>query len=348
MNERADAMDDRPNYRPVARLLPVLLCLFALVVGTGCRATRPMLLPIVGSAGEVAGQWDDLDIYLIDPIGGGDTVRLTDTPDLMETDPDINRDRTWVVYVQRSVTDGRHVLDYPDDAIVDPHPVGESSFPFPSKLIVSNTSGSEQRVLYSSDRLIFTPVWSHDGKRVAFTEVDGEGRLEVKLINADGSGLETLGYGSSPSWRIDDEAIFYSTLDRPDAEKGDLQLRELRTGLIHDLGLAGTGHTNLRAGVSVAFVPPAYSRRNETIWLFDANGHRRRLTDPNEHQHDLQPVFFGSEGNLVFTRYNSDNGMHQLMHVHRNTQDRVAEPVAQPATHCFTRGGLWVARYYPR
>ena len=302
----------------------------------GCKIARPMVLPVVGSMGEVDGQWDDLDIYLIDPDGGGEAVRVTDTPELMETDPDLNRDRTELVYVVREVTpDGLPVL-------------GRKAAPMPSEIVVSQTDGFGHRVIHQSDSMCFTPVWSHDGKRIAFTEMDDEWRLEVKIINADGSGLQTLGYGSGPSWRKDDGALFYSSIDRYSATEGNLQLRELGNGVIHELGLPGTGHTNLRSGVSVAYSSTPYSRRNETIWLLSANGGQFRLTDPAAHEHDLQPVFFDMEGELVFTRHNDEHGTYQLMIIHRATEDRVAAPIAQPTPFCITRGGLWVAKYYPR
>jgi Tol biopolymer transport system component len=309
----------------------------ALLAGAGCKAVRPLTLPVVGSMGDPGnGQlWDDLDIYLIDPAGGS-AVRVTNTPDLMETDPDLNRDRDRLVYVRRAANPGAYsVFESPTS-------------PTPSHVVTCGPDGTGERVLHESPSLCLTPVWSHDGKRIAFTEMNNEGRFEVRLINADGSGLQTLGYGSSPSWRKDDRAVFYSSLDRPDATEGTLQLRELGSGVIHSVGLPGTGHTNLRAGVSIAYTSTPYSRRNESVWLMDANGGQFRLTDPGESEHDLQPVFFGSEGDLVFTRFDDAQDTYRLMTIHRRTEDRVATLIDQPAPVCFTRGGLWVARHYPR
>lgn len=323
---------------------PSRLCRLAACIGlsllplasVGCRAVRPMVLPTVGSQGEVNGQWDDLDIYLVDPTGNAPAVRVTDTPDLMETDPDLNRDRDRLVYVVRGVMNGGLPV------------LNATGLATPSRLVVCSPDGTGGRAIHESRSLCLAPVWSHDGKRIAFVEMDDEGRFEVKLINADGSGLQTLGYGSGPSWRKDDLAVFYNSMDRPDAGEGNLMLRELRNGVIHELGLPGTGHTNLRAGVSIAYTSTPYSRRNETVWLMDANGGQFRLTDPGEHEHDIQPVFFGIEGDLVFTRYNDEQGGYQLMGIHRRTEDRVATPIDQPTPVCFTRGGLWVARHYPR
>ncbi|XAM00466.1 hypothetical protein OT109_03560 [Phycisphaeraceae bacterium D3-23] len=307
----------------------------ALVLG-GCSVVRPLWLPVAGTAGDPGdgGAWDDTDIYLVDPTGSAAAVRLTDTPNLMETDPDLNRDRDEVVYVARGVSGGGVLLDGAANRT--------------SRLIVADTEGADRRVLYEAAGLCLAPVWSHDGKRIAFSELDSEGRLQLKLINADGSGLVTLGYGSSPSWRKDDEALFYSSQDSVDAPHGELRMRELQNGVIHDMGLTGIGYTNLRAGVSFAYHSPAYTQRNEAIWLLDGEAKIFRLTDPGENEHDRFPVFFDSDGELCFTRFDASTGTHRLMQVHRNTNDRVALPIAQPARHCFTRGGLWIAQHYPR
>ncbi|MEM9414444.1 MAG: hypothetical protein AAGA29_03060 [Planctomycetota bacterium] len=335
------------------------LLALAAVLG-GCTMVRPLLLPVAGSDGDPGngGAWDDLDIYLVDPSGDAQAVRLTDTPDLMETDPDLNRDRDEVVYVERGVIDGGYVpwLTADEDARVRPTdglPDSGSawtpvSMVLESRLVVTDTVGLARRVVLEADGLLLTPVWSHDGKRIAFAELDGEGRVLVKLINADGSGLVTLGYGSSPSWRKDDGAIFYSSQDSLDAPHGELRMRELQNGVIHDMGLTGIDYTNLRAGVSFAYYSPAYSQRNEAVWLLDGTSKIFRLTDPGADEHDRFPVFFGSDGELCFTRFDASTGTHRLMSIHRNTDDRVAQPIAQPARHCFTRGGLWIAKHYPR
>ncbi len=344
MNHRSQP--SRPRPLRIALGLGLVLALLAVA---GCKAVRPLTLPVVGSMGDPGnGQlWDDLDIYLIDPAGGS-AVRVTNTPDLMETDPDLNRDRDRLVYVEREANRGVSLWDARNDGLPDSGSAWTPPGLAPSRLIVSATDGSGRRVLYRSENMCFTPIWSHDGKRIAFTEMNNEGRFEVRMINADGSGMQTLGYGSGPSWRKDDRAVFYSSLDRPDANEGTLQLRELGSGVIHSVGLPGTGHTNLRAGVSIAYTSTPYSRRNETVWLMDANGGQFRLTDPGEAEHDIQPVFFGSEGDLVFTRFDEEEGTYRLMTIHRRTEDRVASAVEQPTAVCFTRGGLWVAKHYPR
>ncbi|MFI4860209.1 MAG: TolB family protein [Phycisphaerales bacterium JB063] len=312
------------------------LATLALVLG-GCTMVRPLLLPVAGADGDPGdgGAWDDLDVYLVDPAGDDPAVRLTDTPMLMETDPDLNRDRDEVVYVERPVTRGAALT--------------QSGAGLASRLVVVDTGGSGRRVLYEAAGLCLAPVWSHDGKRVAFSELNDEGRMQLKLINADGSGLLTLGYGSSPSWRKDDEAVFYSSQDSLDAPHGELRMRELGNGVIHDMGLTGIGYTNLRAGVSFAYYSPAYSQRNEAVWLLDGEAKIFRLTDPGPAEHDRFPVFFDSNGELCFTRFDDTAGTHRLMQVHRKTNDRVARPIAQPTRHSFTRGsGLWIAQHYPR
>ena len=61
------------------------------------------------------------------------------------------------------------------------------------------------------------PDWSPDGRRIAFTS-DRDGRSEVYVMNADGSGVTRLTHNdavdSSPAWSPDGRRIaFHSTLD---------------------------------------------------------------------------------------------------------------------------------------
>ena len=312
----------------------------------GCSLGRPVVLPVVGSDGLVDGVWDDLDVYLIDPATG-QTRRLTDTPGLMETDPAVNMDRSHVVYVARAVTDGQPVFRAQSEGLPDSGSAWAGPDNIPSALTVVDVEGLARRVVYRGVGLILSPTWSNKGDRIAFTELV-DGRMRLRVIGADGRGMKNLGYGCYPSWREDDQAVFYSSMDRPDAREGILHMHRLEEGTFDPLGLRGTGFVNQPGLTSIAYASTAYSRRNEAIWLLTATNKNPRLTAPTQTDHDIDPVYVGKQGMVVFTRIDDADGSVRLMSVQRYTQDRVATPMGQPAAVCYTRGGLWVGRNYPR
>ena len=86
----------------------------------------------------------------------------------------------------------------------------------PLRVFVMNVDGGQVRKLaaVAGQGQHGFPRWSHDGKRVAFeTAPTGEAKLVRKLfvVNADGSGLRDLGFGSMPYWSQDDKQLaFYA------------------------------------------------------------------------------------------------------------------------------------------
>ena len=75
-----------------------------------------------------------------------------------------------------------------------------------------NDDGSDRKRLTDLDE-VHSPAWSPDGKRIAFGGFDAEGRMNIEVINADGSGRRTLarldGYSSSPAWSPDGSRIVF-------------------------------------------------------------------------------------------------------------------------------------------
>jgi hypothetical protein len=72
-----------------------------------------------------------------------------------------------------------------------------------SHIYLSNPDGSEARRLTDLHQAEFTPVWSHDGKRLAFNASDG-----TYVVNRDGKGLVRLPTGGDwPSWSPDDTQL---------------------------------------------------------------------------------------------------------------------------------------------
>ncbi len=92
------------------------------------------------------------------------------------------------------------------------------------KLFVARLDGSELRQLTSGRGADATPIWSPDGKQVAYAS-DRDGNEDVWIVQADGTGLRNLtnhpAGDSHPSWSPDGRLIVFSST-RGDGENDDI------------------------------------------------------------------------------------------------------------------------------
>jgi len=109
------------------------------------------------------------------------------------------------------------------------------------RIYVMRTDGSQLRKLAEIDGYgdHEAPRWSHDGKQVLFCAENPANRTEeVFLINADGSGLKSLGKGARPDWSPDDKQLAFD---------------EAQQVLVQNLD--GQGRVTLAAGRGGAWSP---------------------------------------------------------------------------------------------
>jgi TolB protein len=91
---------------------------------------------------------------------------------------------------------------------------------------IMNDDGSEpQQLTHANGEGAETPVWSPDGRKVAYAAYVAEGNNDVFLMNPDGSGQKRIthgpGYDGHPHWTADGKRlVFNSDRDTPRADAG--------------------------------------------------------------------------------------------------------------------------------
>ncbi len=94
----------------------------------------------------------------------------------------------------------------------------------PTAIFVMKVDGSEvRRVAEVAGRLATVPRWSHDGEQLVFdagvpSKGDADRRLYV--VQADGSGMRTLGVGAAADWSPDDKQLVFCVAGNDAASSG--------------------------------------------------------------------------------------------------------------------------------
>ena len=144
--------------------------------------------------------WDkgdhNYEIYVMD-ADGGNPQNLTNNNPKKDRDPSWSPDGKRIVF-----SSGR-----------DGHFIGE--FGITDEIYVMDADGANQQRLTENRKNDWSPVWSPDGKRIAFTS-DRKGDLEnyeIYVMDADGANQQRLTENrvddSSPSWSPDSERVAF-------------------------------------------------------------------------------------------------------------------------------------------
>lgn len=81
----------------------------------------------------------------------------------------------------------------------------------------NNTVGTPVRVTPDENASAKFPAWSPDGTRLAFLGIDENGKVSLRVINADGTGLKEVvpsAYFATPSWTPDGLMLLYLDRDK--------------------------------------------------------------------------------------------------------------------------------------
>jgi dipeptidyl aminopeptidase/acylaminoacyl peptidase len=131
----------------------------------------------------------------------------------------------------------------------------------PNQVYTANSDGSDVRQLTRTNEFKSNPVWSPDGKTIAFTASN----VGIQTINFDGSGLRTLVYnGFSPVWSPDGKQIAFLRQDSAQDGRGPDG-----TGSVRILYVTKSdGKPGDERQLAYDALSPAWSPNNETIAYF--------------------------------------------------------------------------------
>jgi dipeptidyl aminopeptidase/acylaminoacyl peptidase len=287
---------------------------------TGCDAVPRPLLPYVMDDGD-----GGTDLYVYDLESGASRL-VRATPASHEYDPAIDPTGTRIVYLARSDESGGGQTVY---GLF----VHELEDPF-------NETDREFRTRSSPMQ---TPAWSNDSESVAYViEAEGKLQIETRELLTASQDTTVIGFGSEPSWRVDDKALFFSSRDRPDAAAGELNVHTLNDGVNRSLRLRGNGFANLPRGTSIAYTTLPYTRRNAAVWLLDANNRKRRLSSPGKLYTDADPVHIVGTTFVAFTRTEVATNRSAIYVVDRAANNPVETRLFEADANVYTKGGAFL------
>ena len=155
-------------------------------------------------------------------------------------------------------------------------------------LVVADTNGSNVRTLAGGRATAWNGAWSPDGKHVAYTYGDSSRRLQVHVVDADGTGDRAVtrttseqGSAQMPAWAPDGRRLAIQVNNHP-AHSSAIWVLDLASDSIRELTPPGSAYLDespawFPDGRQLAF----QSDRTGTmqVWIMNADGSSpRQLT----------------------------------------------------------------------
>jgi Tol biopolymer transport system component len=164
---------------------------------------------------------------------------------------------------------------------------------FDGEIYVMNVDGSEQIRLTNHEANDSAPVWSPDGRKIAFTS-NREGLTRVYIMNADGSQIHRLtkSQGISeikPKWSPDGKSIVFLAISTDG--KATIQLVDLASGETREI-----------VDSKYALISPAWSPDSQFVWFASSIAHSTVL------RNDLYTVHIKSGDIQRITTFNGSDG----------------------------------------
>jgi TolB protein len=193
-----------------------------------------------------------------------------------------------------------------------------------SKICVANADGTGMHTVASVEGSAWSgsPMWSHDGKRIAFDGTTDEFEKDhVFVVDVDGNNLRDIGLGSQPSWSPDDKQLLFFTLPKnPADEKVGLWLMSPE-GKSRQFVTPGTKGRWSCDGGKIAYLNKV--KNAYTIWIYNVVDAEAKPILKESFSKISPPVWSPDDKQICFTGTRPETQVTELCAIDADGEHRV-------------------------